>query len=168
MKKVLLVAQCVELLALSAWVGGLLIIIAAVIPAVFNTIGMESGGMESGGRMLTRVFQGYDRIVLFSAGLIVMGTLTRVRATRQWRTQIGNAELILFGTMLAVAVYLALVWNPHMMILQEKALGAQDPVVKQKAYQDFFLGHQIARTLYLLNFGLGIVFMCVKVRKWSR
>ena len=163
MKKVVLVAQCVELLALSAWVGGLMIIIAAVIPAVFNTIGMESGG-----RMLTRVFQGYDRIVLFSAGLIVIGTLTRVRATRQWRTQIGNAELILFGTMLVVAAYLALVWNPHMMILQEKALGAQDTVVKQKAYRDFFLGHQIARTLYVLNLGLGIALMCVKVRKWSR
>src|SRR5437773_11337689 len=99
MKKVVLVAQCVELLALSAWVGGLLILIAAVIPAVFNTIGMESGG-----RMLTRVFQGYDRIVLVSAGLIVMGTLTRVRAARQWRTQIGRAEFILCGTELAFAV----------------------------------------------------------------
>lgn len=163
MKKVLLVAHCVEWLALSAWVGGLLIIMAAVIPAVFNTMGMESGG-----RMLTRVFQGYDRIVLLSAGLIVIGTLTRVLASRLWRTQIGSAELVLFGTMLALAVYLALVWNPHMMILQEKALGAQDVVVRQKAYQDFFLGHQIARTLYLLNFGLGIALMCVKVRKWTR
>ena len=112
MKKVVLVAQCVELLALSAWVGGLMIIIAAVIPAVFNTIGMESGG-----RMLTRVFQGYDRIVLVSAGLIAFGTLTRVRATRQWRTQIGRAELILFGTMLAVGMYLALVWNPRRIVL---------------------------------------------------
>ena len=163
MKKVLLVAHCVELLALSAWIGGLMIIMAAVIPAVFNTMGMESGG-----RMLTRVFQGYDRIVLFSAGLIVMGTLTRVLASRLWRTQIGTAELVLFGTMLAVAVYLALVWNPHMMMLQERALGAHDTVVRQKAYQDFFWGHQIARTLYLLNFGLAIALMCVKVRKWTR
>jgi hypothetical protein len=163
MKKVLLVAHCVEWLALSAWVGGLMIIIAAVIPAVFNTIGMESGG-----RLLTRVFQGYDRIVMFAAGLIVIGTLTRVSASRLWRTQIGSAELMLFGIMLAVAVYLALAWSPHMMILQEKALAAQDAVVRQKAYQEFFLGHQIARTLYLLNFGLGIALMCVKVRKWTR
>jgi hypothetical protein len=163
MKKVLLVAHCVELLALSAWVGGLMIIMAAVIPAVFNTIAMESGG-----RLLTRVFQGYDRIVLFAAGLIVIGTLTRVRAARLWRTQIGTAELMLFGIMLALAVYLALAWNPHMMMLQEKAFGAQDAVVRQMALQDFFLGHQIARTLYLLNFGLGIALMCVKVRKWTR
>src|SRR5439155_18178481 len=140
MKKVLLVAHCVELLALSAWIGGLMIIMAAVIPAVFNTMSMESGG-----RMLTRVFQGYDRIVLFSAGLIVIGTLTRVLASHLWRTQIGTADLVLFGTMLAVAVYLALVWTPHMMMLQEKALSVHDAVVRQKAYQDFFWGHQIAR-----------------------
>ena len=163
MKKLLLVAECVELLALSAWVGGLLILIAAVIPAVFNTMSMESGG-----RMLTRVFQGYDRIVLFSAGLIVIGTLTRVLASHLWRTQIGTADLVLFGTMLAVAVYLALVWTPHMMMLQEKALSVHDAVVRQKAYQDFFWGHQIARTLYLLNFALAIALMCMKVRKWTR
>ena len=82
-----------------------------------------------------------------------------------------SATLVIYvaiGAGVAVAVYLALVWNPHMVMLQEKALGAHDAAVRQKAYQDFFLGHQIARTLYLLNFGLGIALICVKVRKWSR
>ena len=61
------------MLALVVWVGGLVSIIAAVIPAVFNTISMETGG-----RMLTRMFQGYDRLALVSAGLIVAGTLVRI------------------------------------------------------------------------------------------
>jgi hypothetical protein len=69
--------------------------------------------------------------------------------------------------MLVIAVYLALVWNPHMIILQEKAFTAQDAVVRQMALKDFFLGHQIARALYVLNLGLGIALICIKVRKWS-
>jgi hypothetical protein len=163
MKKLIVVLHCLEMLALAAWVGGLITIIAAVIPAVFNTVGMESGG-----RMLTRTFQGYDRIVLSAAGLIVIGMLTRAIAGGPWRAQVGIAELIVFGTMLVIAAYLALAWNPHMLILQERAFTAQDPVVRQMALQDFFVGHQVARALYLLNFGFGIALICMKVSKWAR
>jgi hypothetical protein len=163
MKKILVVLHCLEMVALTAWVGGLITIIAAVIPAVFNTVSMEAGG-----RMLTRTFQGYDRIVLSAAGLIGMGMLTRAIAAGPWRAQVGIGELMVFGTMLVIAAYLALAWNPHMIVLQEKAFAAQDPVVRQIALHDFFVGHQIARTLYLLNFGFGIALICMKVRKWAK
>ena len=49
-----------EWLALGVWVGGLLVLIGAVIPAVFNTF----GGQDSGGLFLTRVFEGYHRFMI--------------------------------------------------------------------------------------------------------
>ena len=49
-----------EWLALGVWVGGGLVLIGAVIPAVFNTF----GGQDSGGLFLTRVFEGYHRFMI--------------------------------------------------------------------------------------------------------
>ena len=49
-----------EWVALGVWVGGLLILVAAVIPAVFNTF----GGQDSGGFFLTRAFEGFNRAVM--------------------------------------------------------------------------------------------------------
>src|SRR2546428_160992 len=72
MKRLNVVCQCVEVISLAVWVGGLVSIIAAVIPAVFGTMGMEAGG-----RMLTRTFQGYDRLTQFSAGLLLLAMVVR-------------------------------------------------------------------------------------------
>ena len=49
-----------EWLALAVWVGGLLVLIGSVIPAVFNTF----GGQDSGGLFLTRAFEGYNHFVI--------------------------------------------------------------------------------------------------------
>ena len=49
-----------EWLALGLWVGGLLVLVAAVIPAVFNTF----GGQDSGGFFLTRAFEGFKNRIL--------------------------------------------------------------------------------------------------------
>lgn len=49
-----------EWLGLGVWVGGLLVLIGAVIPAVFNTF----GGQDLGGLFLTRAFEGYHRFVI--------------------------------------------------------------------------------------------------------
>ncbi len=151
-----------EALALAVWVGGLASIIAAVIPAVFTTIGMETGG-----RMLTRTFQGYDRLVLVSAGLIVAGTLVRVFVSGPWREQIGMIELALLATMIVFAMTLTFWLTPETTRLQELAFSAKEGA-KRAAYDEFFVYHRVARALYILNLGLGIALVCVKVRKWVR
>lgn len=151
-----------EALALAVWVGGLASIIAAVIPAVFTTIGMETGG-----RMLTRTFQGYDRLVLVSAGLIVAGTLVRVFVSGPWREQIGMIELALLATMIVFAMTLTFWLTPETTRLQELAFSAKEGA-KRAAYDEFFVYHRVARALYILNLGLGIAVLCVKVRKWVR
>jgi len=150
------------MLALAVWVGGLVSIIAAVIPAVFGTIGMETGG-----RMLTRTFQGYDRLVLVSSGLIVAGTLARVFVSGPWREQIGMIELVLLASMVVIAVTLAFWLTPETARLQALAFSATGDA-KRVAYDNFFAYHRAARALYILNLGLGIALLCVKVKKWVR
>ena len=63
MRQGLIACITCELLALAVWIGGLLVLVAAVIPAVFNTF----GGQDTGGFFLTRAFDGYNRLVLGSA-----------------------------------------------------------------------------------------------------
>jgi uncharacterized membrane protein len=162
MKKISVVVQCLEMLALAAWVGGLMAIMAAVIPAVFNTVSMEAGG-----RMLTRTFQCYDRLVLISAGVWMVGLVARAQLRTDAGARIGR-EALLFTTMLSIAVLLAFYLNPEIVRLQEAAFAAQDEDAKRSAYDAFFRLHRIARVLYLLNFALGIAAICVKVRTWSR
>jgi len=148
---------------LAVWVGGLVSIIAAVIPAVFNTIGMEAGG-----RMLTRMFHGYDLLALVSAGFLVAGTLVRIHgSTGNWREQIGMAELALQATMVVIVMALWFWLTPETARLQEIAFVAKENA-KRIAYDNFFAYHRVARTLYIINLGLGIALLCMKANKWAR
>ncbi len=150
------------------WVGGLVSIIAAVIPAVFSTIGMEAGG-----RMLTKTFHGYDRLTQFSAGLLLLAMMVRIwgagvwSPSAGWREQVSMTELVLLMTMVAIAAALTFWLTPETARLQEIAFGAKDDA-KRIAYDNFFAYHQVARALYIINLGMGITLLCVKVRKWVR
>ena len=53
-----------ELLGLTIWIGGLAVILTTVIPAVFNTLGMEQGG-----RFLRKVFAGYNNL---TSGIVIL------------------------------------------------------------------------------------------------
>jgi hypothetical protein len=160
----LTVAYTVEMVALAVWIGGLVVIIAAVIPAVFNSFGMEPGG-----RFLTRVFDGYNRIVL--VGMAAMGGVIAVRA---WGQQAGKpalpgrAEAILFGAMVLVAVLIIFVLGPHTITLQEEAFGTKDEAARKLAYADFFRLHMVVRGLYIVNLVLGIGLLSVKLKSFLR
>ena len=152
-----------ELAALAAWTGGLVVIVGAVIPAVFNTFGMEPGG-----RFLTRVFDGYNRI---TAGAIVI--LVGAAGWRTWRTRNGagrvevtRPELALLSLMILVAASIILWLGPWSVTLQEQAFAAQGEEAKKAAYGAFFRTHSLVRGLYLVNLGLGIALMAVKIRGW--
>ncbi len=152
-----------EALALAVWVGGLVSIIAAVIPAVFTTIGMETGG-----RMLTKMFHGYDRLALVAAGFIVAGTVVRTYGSiGGWSAQIGMAEPVLVGIMVVIATVLLFWLGPETTRLQELAFSAKDDA-KRLAYDNFFAYHRVARALYIINLGLGITVLCIKVKRWAR
>ncbi|TAJ30883.1 MAG: DUF4149 domain-containing protein [Nitrospirae bacterium] len=151
-----------ELVALAVWVGGLLVIIGAVIPAVFNSFGMEPGG-----RFLTRVFEGYNRL---TGGAIVL--LVGTSAWRVWNGAQGNLggsltkpELAFLSAMIVIASLITLVLGPWSVTLQEQAFAAQGDA-KKTAYEAFFRIHTMVRGLYVLNLGLGIALLAVKVRDW--
>lgn len=160
--KRLLICAVIESLALAVWIGGLVVIIAAVIPAVFNSLGMEPGG-----RFLTRVFDGYNRLVL-----VAMAAMGGTIAARAWGLQAGGLsdafpgriETILFGTMVLVASLIIFVLGPHSIVLQEEAFGARDENTRKIAYDAFFRVHMLVRTLYIVNLGLGVGLLTVKLK----
>ena len=162
-KRFLLVVHCLEILALAAWVGGLVTIIGAVVPAVFNTVSVEIGG-----RILTRTFQGYDWIVLISAAVLILGLLVRTRLQTEGGLEIATAETLLLATMVGIAVFLVFYLNPSIAKLQEAAFAAKDEVARRSAYVAFFRYHWTARVLYVANLMLGVFAICLKTRKGVR
>src|SRR3989442_7671087 len=96
MKKLVVVCQCVEVIALAVWVGGLAAIIAAVIPAAFNS----PIPIETGGRLLMKTFHGYDRLVLVSAGALMLSMLGRGVVAKDL---ISGPEWALAGVLVTVA-----------------------------------------------------------------
>ena len=160
-RKLIVGCQCVEVIALAVWVGGLVTIIAAVIPAVFGS----PVTIEAGGRLLTKTFHGYDRLVLVSAGALMLSMLTREVVAKDL---ISRPEWAVAGIMVMVAVGLTFYLNPEVVRLQELAFAERETEAKKAAYEAFFHYHWIARALYLINLGLGATLLCMKVWKWVR
>jgi uncharacterized membrane protein len=160
------VCATLDMLALAVWTGGLVVIVTAAIPAVFNTLGMEPGG-----RFLTRLFDGYNRIVL-----VAMATMGGTIAARMWwgraggwpATVPGRAETLIFGAMVLVTVLIVAVLGPQSVALQEAAFAAREEATRTTAYDAFFRVHRIVRGLYIVNLALGIGLMTVKIKSWLR
>jgi hypothetical protein len=108
-----------EWLALGVWVGGLVVLVGAVIPAVFNTF----GGQDSGGLFLTQAFEGYNRFVI---GAIV--TLCAASWYRWWSgdptVRLGRGEMALLAGMVVIAGIIIVVLHPHAAALQAQAFAA--------------------------------------------
>ncbi|MGE3152589.1 MAG: DUF4149 domain-containing protein [Nitrospiraceae bacterium] len=164
--RLLVLCATVEMLSLAVWIGGLIIIIADVIPAVFNSF----GGTEPGGRFLTRVFSGYSWATL--ACLLCLGVATggRIRLNRRIEEPLlapGKAEVILTLGMIVLALLIGLWLHPAAMALQEQAFTAKDEATRKSAWDSFFfMTHTVARPLYLVNLSAGVALMVVKVRTW--
>jgi len=159
----LLVCHTLELLALAIWIGGLVVIMAAVIPAVFNSFGMEPGG-----RFLTRVFDGYNRVVAATILVLVGGAAWRIWVHRGSGSAVTRPELVLLVAMIVVAAAIGLVLGPESVRLQEHAFATQDEAGKKAALDAFFRTHTVVRGLYVFNLGVGIALLAVKLQQWMR
>ena len=149
-----------EFLALGVWVGGLIVLVGAVIPAVFNTF----GGQDAGGFFLTRAFEGYNRLVVVA--LIVLGG---AMAYRQWCGQasagVSRSEWILLSAMGGIAGLIILVLHPQAAALQAEAFGLKDEQAKKAAFEAFFRLHKPIRSLYVVNVLLGIWLLVLKAKR---
>ena len=153
-----------ELLGLMTWIGGLAVLLTAVIPAVFNTLGMETGG-----RLLRRVFDGYNAM---TSGIVILFVSTAL--FRHWQRRrapdgippLTRLEVGLLASLAFVTFLIVVVLGPKAVALQEAAFAATTPDTKKTAYEAFFDVHMIIRALHLVNGGLVVSLLAVKFRQW--
>ena len=164
--RLLVLCATVEMLSLAVWTGGLIIIIADVIPAVFNSF----GGTEPGGRFLTRVFSGYNWATLLCLSCLGLATVGRVRLNRGaggLSMAPRKMEVILTIVIMLVALFIGLWLHPAAATLQEQAFTAKDEAARKSAWDSFFLmSHTVARPVYMVNLTAGVALMVIKVRTW--
>ena len=158
-----LIGFFIEILGLTLWVGGLLVIIGIIIPAVFNSFGMEPAG-----RFLRRVFDGYGYMNL--GILIVLGICAGFRhrgygLDRHPVLSVSKAEIGLLAGMLFVTVSILGVLGPKAVALQEMAFEAVSKLEKESAYEGFFRLHMVVRGLHMVNLGLATALMIIKLRR---
>lgn len=155
-----------ELLGLMVWIGGLAVLLTAVIPAVFNTLGMETGG-----RFLRRVFDGYNTM---TSGIVVVFIGTAL--FRYWKNRwepnrslpLRRSEICLLVALTVVTFLVVVVLGPEAVELQEAAFTADLQKTKKTALEAFFRMHMIVRALHLINAGIAISLLIVKFRHWIR
>ncbi len=149
-----------EWVALAVWVGGMVVLSGAVIPAVFNTF----GGQDSGGMFLTRAFEGYHHLVI-GAGAILCATLCYRRWSGNPILDVGWGEMTVLAVMIAIAGLIIVVLHPHAGALQAQAFATKDETVKKAALEALFRVLMPIRSLYMLNLLLGVVLIGVKVNR---
>ena len=160
-RKWLIVFYTLDVVALSVWIGGLMLIIAAVIPAVFNTFGMEMGG-----RFLSRVFRNFNHVMVVATVILNVSVLRIVltegpgayRGLSLWECTISLLMLVLATTILFSF--------DESVQLQEQAFAIKDEAQRKAAYEAFFKKHYVVRMLYVVNLGLAIALIPVKVIHW--
>ncbi len=147
-----------EWVALAVWVGGMIVLSGAVIPAVFNTF----GGQDSGGMLLTRAFDGYHRFVI---GACVI--LSAAVWYRWWSgnpiVAVGRGEVIVLASMALIAGLIMMVLHPNAVALQAQAFATKDETAKKAALEALFRVLMPTRSLYMMNLVLGIVLVVIKV-----
>ena len=155
-----------ELLGLIIWIGGFAVILTTVIPAVFNTMGIEQGG-----RFLRKVFDGYNNL---TSGVVILLLCTAI--LRTWKVQnmpeqilsVSREEWMLLGSVVFVTGLIILILGPRAVELQEGVFLAETQEAKKTAYDAFFRTHMIVRALHLINVGFAVCLLIVKFRQWLK
>lgn len=149
-----------EWLALGVWVGGLLVLIGAVIPAVFNTF----GGQDSGGLFLTRVFEGYHRFVFGALAILWAGLWYRRRSGNP-AVAVGRDEMLLLAGMVVIAGVIIVGVHPYAVELQAQAFAVKEEAAKKAAFEALFRVLMPARVLYIVNLVLGVLLIGIKAKR---
>jgi uncharacterized membrane protein len=149
-----------EWVALAVWVGGMVVLSGAVIPAVFNTF----GGQDSGGMFLTRAFEGYHRFVI-GAGVVLSATLWYRRWSGDPIVEVGRSEMVVLALMMMIAGLIIVVLHPNAAALQAQAFATKDETTRKAALEGLFRVLLPTRALYMLNLLLGVVLIGIKAKR---
>jgi uncharacterized membrane protein len=149
-----------EWLALGVWVGGLLVLIGAVIPVVFNTF----GGQDSGGLFLTQAFEGYNRFVIGTVAIMCAASWYR-----WWSgdpaVAVSRSEWALLAGMVVIAGSIIVVLHPYAAALQAQAFAVKEEAARKAAFEALFRILMPVRSLYMVNLVLGIVLIGIKAKR---
>jgi uncharacterized membrane protein len=149
-----------EWLALGVWVGGLLVLIGAVIPAVFNTF----GGQDSGGLFLTQAFEGYNHFVIGAMAIVCAASWYR-----WWSgdpaVAVSRGELVLLAGMVVIAGIIIVWLHPSAAALQAQAFAVKEEAARKAAFEALFRILMPVRSLYMVNLVLGILLIGVKTKR---
>jgi uncharacterized membrane protein len=149
-----------EWLALGVWVGGLLVLIGAVIPAVFNTF----GGQDVGGLFLTRAFEGYHRFVIGALAILCAASWYR-----WWSgdpaVAVSRGEMTLLAGMVVIAGIIIVVLHPYAVALQAQAFAVKEEAARKAAFETLFRILMPVRWLYMVNLALGILLIGIKTKR---
>ena len=149
-----------EWLALGIWVGGLLVLIGAVIPAVFNTF----GGQDSGGLFLTRAFEGYHRFVIGALAILCAASWYRWWSGES-AVAVSRGEMMLLAGMVVIAGVIIVWLHPYAAALQSQAFAVQEEAAKKAAFEALFRILMPVRWLYMVNLALGILLIGIKTKR---
>ncbi len=149
-----------EGVALAVWVGGMIVLSGAVIPAVFNTF----GGQDSGGIFLTRAFEGYHRFIIGAGGILVVALLGRWWSGEP-RVVVRVSEITVLVIMIMIAGVIILVLHPDAAALQAQAFATKDEGAKKAAFEAFFRVLLPIRSLYMISLVLGLLLIGIKAKR---
>jgi len=149
-----------EWLALGVWVGGLLVLIGAVIPAVFNTL----GGQDVGGLFLTRAFEGYHHFVIGALAILCAASWYRWWSGDS-AVGVGRGEMTVLAVMVVTAGVIIVWLHPHAAALQAQAFAVQEEAAKKAAFESLFRVLMPVRWLYMVNLALGILMIGIKAKR---
>lgn len=149
-----------EWLALGVWVGGILVLIGAVIPAVFNTF----GGQDSGGLFVTRAFEGYHRFMIGALAILWVALWYR-----WWSgspiVAVGRGEMMVLAGMTVVTGMIILWLHPSAAALQAQAFAAHEAAAKKAAFEALFRMLKPIRWIYMVDLVLGILLVGIKAKR---
>ena len=149
-----------EWLALGVWVGGGVVLIGAVIPAVFNTF----GGQDSGGLFLTKAFEGYHRFMIGA-----LAVLWAALWYRWWSgspiVAVGRGEMMVLAGMVVITGIIIVWLHPSAASLQAQAFAAQEEAAKKAAFEALFRMLKPIRWIYMVDLVLGILLIGIKANR---
>lgn len=151
-----------EWIGLALWIGGLVVLIAAVLPAVFNTF----GGQDAGGLFLTRAFEGYNRLVLGAIVLVAGGMVWRGWAAPTCAPS--RSEVWCAGVMVLIAATIIFYLHPLAAARQAEAFALKAGEGRKEAFEAFFKLHLPVRTLYMVNLCLAIGLVGLRTKAWVK
>jgi len=146
-----------EWLALGIWVGGLLVLIGAVIPAVFNTF----GGQDIGGLFLTQAFEGYNHFVIGAMTILCAAAWYRWWSGDQ-AVAVSRGELALLAGMVLIAAVIIIVLHPYATSLQAQAFAVKEEAARKAAFEALFRVLLPVRLIYMVNLAMGILLIGIR------